>query len=463
MSNQIRSALLRPLLFATALPLVMLAGGAAPALAGSVTVTGANGANGGPRQSGGAGGSATATTTTPSDPSNSATATGGNGGVGGAGGATYPSGAGGHGGAASSTATASNTSGSASATATSTGGNGGRGGLPNPCIHSCIPGAGGGGGAASAISSATGGGAGTVVTDATASGGAAAVGSNNPAAGTASAVASGASTGTGQVQADASALAGALRGSASASASASALNLNGSIVTTAAAPAAQPASALTNAEIGAGSSGSLVAIGQGQTVSNAILTPSGFASPGSPIGMGAMSAGYGESGSTVTYEATATFDFNISIASLDLHLLSDMFSDTSAGIAFDNMSLQIDVNGVPKVTKTFLSLTGSGGAQIYFSGQPLIGLGAIGPKTPIEIEYILGYNSGTSAAAGNGFGFTYALVDPLLNAAVPEPSTWVMLIIGFVGLGAAGCRTSRGRRRLSISQDEDLRCKEENS
>ena len=38
---------LLPLLFATVLPLVLLADGAAPALAGSVTVTGANGANGG--------------------------------------------------------------------------------------------------------------------------------------------------------------------------------------------------------------------------------------------------------------------------------------------------------------------------------------------------------------------------------------------------------------------------------
>jgi hypothetical protein len=34
---------LQPLLFATALPLVLLAEGAAPAVAGSVSVTGANG------------------------------------------------------------------------------------------------------------------------------------------------------------------------------------------------------------------------------------------------------------------------------------------------------------------------------------------------------------------------------------------------------------------------------------
>src|SRR5579872_2041479 len=58
-----RALLLQPLLFAAALPAVMLAEGAAPALAGSVTVTGANGANGAPGQPGGAGGSATATAT----------------------------------------------------------------------------------------------------------------------------------------------------------------------------------------------------------------------------------------------------------------------------------------------------------------------------------------------------------------------------------------------------------------
>jgi hypothetical protein len=55
---------------------------------------------------------------------------------------------------------------------------------------------------------------------------------------------------------------------------------------------------------------------------------------------------------------------------------------------------------------TALSLTGSDGAQTYFSGHPVIGLGAIAPKTPIEIEYFLGYNFGTSAVPADGFGFT---------------------------------------------------------
>ncbi len=55
-----RALLLRPLLFATALPLGWLAEGAAPAYAGVVSVTGANGAWGSYGQPAGAGGSATA-------------------------------------------------------------------------------------------------------------------------------------------------------------------------------------------------------------------------------------------------------------------------------------------------------------------------------------------------------------------------------------------------------------------
>jgi hypothetical protein len=204
---------------------------------------------------------------------------------------------------------------------------------------------------------------------------------------------------------------------------------------------------LSSAAVGPGSSESLVTIAAAKVVSDAILIPISETNP-QTIGVGAMSAGYDATGWEITYGATATFDFNTSIGSLDLNLLPDNFVDTSAGIAFDNMSLQIDVKGVPKVTKTFLSLTGSGGAQTYFSGQPVIGLGAIAANTPIEIEYSLGYNSSTSAAVGDGFGFTYELVDPPLSATVPEPSTWAMMLVGFAGLTWVGYR-ARGSPRLS--------------
>ena len=428
------------LLLATALPFGLLAVGAMSAYADTVTVTGANGANGAPGKPGGAGGAATATATS-SDPSNSATATAGNGGIGGPGGDFYPTGAGGHGGAASSMATASNTNGSASATAISTGGNGGRGGLPNPCRHTCIPGAGGGGGVASAISSATGGVTGTVTSDATASGGAAPIAYNNPAAGTASASASARSTGSGLVEANASAFDPSrftgeyyLETGDRASATASAQNKNGGIVTTASATRGGTASALSSAGVFTAAMGAipelLVTISAGHAVSDAALTPGG----GKTIGVGAMSIGYGGTSFTITYDATAVFNFTTSASeALDLSLLSY----NSAGlVGFDSGLLWVDVDGNPPYSFPLTSLSA---AETFFaSGKSLaLGKAAAGPQS-IEIEYSLTFNAGTSAAPMDGLGFTYALKDPPLN--IPEPSTWAMILIGFAGLAFAGYR-----------------------
>jgi hypothetical protein len=36
-------------------------------------------------------------------------------------------------------------------------------------------------------------------------------------------------------------------------------------------------------------------------------------------------------------------------------------------------------------------------------------------------------------------------------AAVPEPSTWAMMLLGFVGLGYAGFRKARARSTISIA------------
>ena len=445
---------LQLLLIATALPLGLLAG-AISAHAGVVTVTGANGATGALGKPGGAGGAATATATS-SDPSNSATATGGNGGVGGPGGDYYPTGAGGHGGAASSTATASNTNGSVTATATSTGGNGGRGGLPNPCRHSCFPGAGGGGGAASAISAATGGGAFTVTSDATATGGAAGpFAYNNPAAGTASASASASSTGSGLVEANASAFDPSrftgeyyLETGYRASVTASAQNESGSIVTTASAPRGSTASTLSSAAVFTAAMGavpeSLVTISAGHAVSDAALTPGG----GLTIGVGAMSAGYGASSFAITYDATAVFDFTTSANedALDLSRFSSN-SVPSTGLGFDNLLLWVDVDGVDGVGGNVYSFSTTSliAAETFFASGHSLPLGAVAAgKHSVEIEYSLTYNSGTAATSGDGFGFTYALADPAATPTIPESSTWAMLIMGFVGLGIAGWR--RGRR-----------------
>ena len=402
----------RRLMFATALPAVLLAEGAAPALAGSVTVTGANGASGGLNQPGGPGGGATATTTTPSDPSNSAAATGGAGGtggfanevgihdrggfggsatstatttvqrgsasalatatsIGGAGGfGGVPAGPGGNGGAASSTATASNTNGSASATATSTGGKGGRGGLFSRCCGAGPPGA---GGDASVVASARSGGGGLAQAAASSFGGGTFLPLPGPKGG-------------------------------GASASAAALNSDDKALTTASAPNGSSSSALTNAAVGSGSA-SLVAITAGRAVSTAILTPGGQF-----IGVGAMSAGYGGSSAALQYEATAVFDFTAPTSeALDLKLLSDDFAVSSVGIGFDSLDLQV-VNETTGRSLASFSFTSSSAAEKLFNADPVISLGSIGEGSQsVEVEYLLGYNSGTSAGVGDGFGFTYDL------------------------------------------------------
>jgi hypothetical protein len=349
------------LLLATVLPLILLAAGAMPADAGSVTVTGANGATGAPGKPGGAGGSATATATS-SDPSNSATATGGNGGTGGPGGDYYPTGAGGAGGRASSTATAASTNGSASAIATSTGGNGGRGSFA------------GGPGAASAAASAS-------------------------------------ST------------------ESSAAASANSRNSYGTALAAASAPGASSASALTKAAVGSGAE-SLMPNAAGQAVSNAVLTPGGAA-----IGVGAMSGGYGGAGQALQYEATAVFDFTTSTAET---LYLNLVANNVSGIGFDRLVLKVTVDGTEHAY-AFSTFGGSGGAKAFFAAHALdLGAPAAGSQS-IEVVYVLHYKSGTSAAAGAGFGFTYDL-----STTPVAPITWPRPLGGTFSNGYGGVTIEGG-------------------
>ena len=92
-----------------------------------------------------------------------------------------------------------------------------------------------------------------------------------------------------------------------ASAQSTAQNASGSVATTAQSPAGGAggaASAIATAAVGSGSA-TLGPIKAGQTVSNATLTPGG----GRIVGVGAMSAGYGGSGQSLTYSAEADFSF----------------------------------------------------------------------------------------------------------------------------------------------------------
>jgi hypothetical protein len=276
-------------------------------------------------------------------------------------------------------------------------------------------------------------------------------GSRGGAGGNADATAHAASHGAALVQATATSTGGAggnggrngdvgaapAGGDGSARALSGAQNSSGAATALSFAPGGAPAGASSVATAGPGPTPALPSIAAGQVVSDATLT-----SPTGDIGAGAMSAAYGGSGSAVAYEATANFDFTASKReALDL----DLLSDNPAEIGFDSLDLQV-VNETTSKNLASLSFTSSSAAEKFFNkGQ--VSLGLVGPGSrSIEIEYILGYNSGTSVAPGNGFSFTYDLVDPRVGAAVPEASTWAMMLVGFAGLAFAGYRAHiRGR------------------
>jgi hypothetical protein len=466
-----RALLLRPLLFAAALPLTLLEIGAVPAFAGDVTVTGGYGAYGSCGNPGGAGGSASAATTTPGDTSNTATAQGGHGGEGSNQlfNCHLPPKAGGPGGPATATATTNIKTGSASATANAAGGTGGIGGRGTVVIFQHA--LGGAGGAATATSSAVDAGAGAVTSSATARGGDGGITAGltfiTGSGGAATAAASGQSTGGGAVEVSASASggsggSGAVGGGASASATGVALagnvqanasanggvgafpgaasaqseakNSRGEALTSASAPgggAGTSPNALTEAGVGSVSL-TPATFAAGRAVSNAIVTPTG-----PDFGIGAMSAAYGGPGQTPTlqYTATALFDFKASTGgALDLNF----FSVDVVGIGFDSLELQVAVGAGPPRTYNFYSFTS---AETFLANPLTLGAITAGSSESIKLTYDLTFNAGTLANVGDGFGFSYDLKDPPLG--IPEPSSWALMLIGFAGLGFAGYGASR--------------------
>ena len=95
-------------------------------------------------------------------------------------------------------------------------------------------------------------------------------------------------------------------------------------------------------------------------------------------------------------------------------------------------------------TPQFISI-GAGGGQGGSNGLGLPGgQGATAEGefltpdlAPVELEIIVG-GAGSSGRAGGGGGATY-----VYEVTAPEPSTWLMMLIGFAGLGYAGHRASR--------------------
>ena len=163
-------------------------------------------------------------------------------------------------------------------------------------------------------------------------------------------------------------------------------------------------------------------------VAGALLGPRDMVFGAAIVGANYASDGGGESH---TYSATSTFDFGYG-GDLMLGLIDDQLTGFAGGLGFQSMEFTVTANGVELLDSTFRSLAV---AESFFRDR-VIDLGSDfgGPGIDLTIAYNL------VADGSGGFGFDFAL-----GGAVPEPSTWAMMLIGFAGLGFAGYRRAENR------------------
>jgi hypothetical protein len=166
-------------------------------------------------------------------------------------------------------------------------------------------------------------------------------------------------------------------------------------------------------------------IGGASHVNSALL-----ASGDQVFGTAILGANYAADGGgeSDTYSATSTFDFAYG-GDLKLGLIADQENGFAGGAGFQSMEFTIEANGVEILDTTFRSLAI---AESFFHDD-VIDLGSdFGPNFDLTFGYTL------VADGPGGFGFDFAL-----GGAVPEPSTWAMMLMGFAGLGYAGYRSTR--------------------
>ncbi len=479
--KSIHPSILMRALMTSAASLALLMTGAGEGRAESVFVQGANGANavdGDPDVPATSGESVTATAGSMqpvTDSGNSASATGGNGGNGG----NDPgNGSGQQGGTAVASAATNVISGSAEAGATAIGGNGGNFGLGGYENF-------GYGGVASASSTAVTNGSGDASSSANATGGA--MGSGDFGfAGNTNAVANAAARGGGKAAAAASATGGPCNGFCApmngASATSNAETVDGAKADAQAsavpgegtnAPGQASSSATTSfggvsvlsSALATTGNNSLNAPpapdalthaiaqgGSGQAFASAFETAYAFstalpdkayattvidgASKVASALLGSQDTVFGTAilgadvfvGVSQTYSASSNFDFAYR-GDLLVGLIDNQVNGFAAGQGFQSMEFTIVADGVEIFDKTFGSLAI---AESFFRDD-VIDLGAdLGPSIDLT------FGTKLIADGPGGFGFDLAI-----GGAVPEPSTWAMMVVGFAGLGFAGCRSAR--------------------
>ena len=171
-------------------------------------------------------------------------------------------------------------------------------------------------------------------------------------------------------------------------------------------------------------------IGGAGNVATALLGPRDVV-----FGSAIMGANYASDGgeASLTYSATSTFDFSYR-GDLLLGLIGDEQDGFAGGVGFQSLEFYVLANRAKIRDWTFTNLTN---AESFFQNN-VIDLGSnLGPAVDLTFGYKL------IADGSGGFGFDFAVADPPGVSAVPEPSTWTMLLIGFAGLGFTAYRRAR--------------------
>jgi hypothetical protein len=149
------------------------------------------------------------------------------------------------------------------------------------------------------------------------------------------------------------------------------------------------------------------------------------------LASGAMGAGYGGTGTPLTYQESASFTQNGGF------FLLDLLSDNSLGTGFDSALFEISLNGTIVDSESFTDLAS---ADAFFDNNLInVDLGT-GPN---DVQILFSETMGSSV--GQGFSFDYAIG----SVATPLPSTLPFFATGLGGLGLLGWRRKRKARALA--------------
>jgi hypothetical protein len=122
-------------------------------------------------------------------------------------------------------------------------------------------------------------------------------------------------------------------------------------------------------------------------------------------------------GTTHVYSSSTQFNFTLAGSA---NLMVGLLGQQSLGAGFDLLKFVIDRNGSVVFSQTFSTLAD---AQGFFSDHAL----SLGSYAGLQ-ELTLSAELTASGAGGFGFGYVVGTGSPVV--AVPEPATWLLLLLG---------------------------------